>query len=410
MTAIVNYDVIQEDGGAPVRMWTRGVPVEEGAKRQLLNVSKLPFIFRHVVCLPDVHVGVGCTIGTVIATKGAIVPSSVGADIGCGIVACKTTLKAEDLLNDLAPIRAAIERAIPVGRTDNGGVEDRGSWGTVPDDINIAWMELEPKYKKIVEKHPKVNHRRAVNQVGTLGSSNHYVEVDLDQEGNVWFQLHSGSRGPGAAIGQYFVELAKEDMRKFFINVPDVNLAYLPEGTDHFEDYIDAMTWAQRYALVNRETMMSRMIKAVRGTKTVKPFDIVDSVINIHHNMAHREHYYGENVWVVRKGAIRVRKGDMAVIPGSMGTSTYIVCGKGSEESFNSASHGAGRKMSRTEARKTFTLKDHREATLGIECRKDASVIDETPGAYKNIDDVIKAQNDLIDVVQVIKPVLVVKG
>ena len=402
MTQNYNYEPTP---GVPLKMWTRGVPVEESALQQLRNVATLPFVHKHVAAMPDVHWGMGATVGSVIATKGAIVPAAVGVDIGCGMVAAMTSLTASDLPDNLHGVRSAIEAAVPHGRTDNGGPNDRGAWGT-PNAV--------PKFdtlEAIVAKHPKLERasRRVGNHIGTLGTGNHFIEVCLDEAQRVWVMLHSGSRGIGNAIGMYFISKAKEDMKRWFINLPDVDLAYIPQGSVLFDDYIKALHWAQDFALANRETMMAATMTALR-TALGREFGHGTFAVNCHHNYVSMEHHFGENVWVTRKGAVRAREGDLGIIPGSMGVRSYIVRGRGNPDSFHSCSHGAGRRMSRTEARKTFTLEDHAKATEGVECRKDADVIDETPMAYKDIDAVMAAQTDLVEVVHTLKQVLCVKG
>jgi tRNA-splicing ligase RtcB (3'-phosphate/5'-hydroxy nucleic acid ligase) len=299
---------------------------------------------------------------------------------------------------------------VPHGRTDNGGRNDRGAWKSPPSAQLDVWTELKPRYDAIVEKHPKLGRGNDLNHLGTLGTGNHFIEVCLDEENHVWFMLHSGSRGVGNRIGSYFIELAKQDMRKFHINLPDANLAYLPHGTQHFDDYVDAVQWAQDFAMANRRLMMESVIEAVRKSGVVPPFATTDESVNCHHNYVAVENHYGENVFVTRKGAVRAREGDLGIIPGSMGAKSFIVRGKGNPESFHSCSHGAGRSMSRTEAKKRFTLADHARATEGVECRKDADVIDETPAAYKPIDAVMAAQADLVDIVHTLRQVVCVKG
>jgi tRNA-splicing ligase RtcB len=395
----------------PVKMWTRGVPVEDSAVKQLANVAAMPFIHHHVAAMPDVHWGMGATVGSVIATKGAIIPAAVGVDIGCGMIASRTSLSASDLPDSLHAIRTAIEAAIPYGRTDSGGPNDQGAWGQ-PDLDRFVASGLATGLADLAAKHPKYLERaagRAANHLGTLGTGNHFIEVCLDEADHVWIMLHSGSRGIGNAIGRRFIELAKEDMRRWFINLPDADLAYLPEGTDHFNDYIEAVEWAQRFALLNRETMMEATVAALRS-QIAKPFDAALMAVNCHHNYVSRERHWGANVLLTRKGAVRARAGDLGIIPGSMGARSYIVRGKGNPDSFCSCSHGAGRAMSRTEARRTFSLEDHAAAVAGVECRLDADVIDETPGAYKNIDAVMEAQSDLVEIVHRLRQVVCVKG
>jgi tRNA-splicing ligase RtcB len=410
MTNDNSYEVFAPEHGAPIKAWTRGVPVEPEAKQQLFNIASLPFIYRWIAVMPDVHLGKGATVGSVIPTTKAIIPAAVGVDIGCGMMAVRTSLNARDLPDDLHALRSAIERAVPHGRTDNGGRNDRGAWRTPPKAQLDVWTKLEPKYSEIVAKHPKLGKGNDLNHLGTLGTGNHFIEVSLDEEENVWFVLHSGSRGVGNRIGSFFIELAKKDMQKFMINLPDKDLAYLPEGTEHFNDYVKTVHWAQSYAMSNRELMMEAIIDAVRESNLLPPFEANAEVVNCHHNYVAVEEHYGERVFVTRKGAVRAGKNDLGIIPGSMGAKSFIVRGKGNPESFESCSHGAGRAMSRNEARRRFTLDDHAKATEGIECRKDADVIDETPAAYKSIDAVMAAQSDLVDIVHTLKQLVVVKG
>lgn len=405
-----NYNVITTENGAPVKAWTKGVPVEAAAEEQLKNVARLPFIHKWIAAMPDIHFGIGATVGSVIPTKGAIIPAACGVDIGCGVMAVKTTLNARDLPDNLHNIRTAIESAVPHGRTDNGREADRGAWGTAPEGTVAAWANLDARYEQIVQAHPKIAHKQRINHLGTLGTGNHFLEVCLDEAEAVWFMLHSGSRGVGNRIGTYFIELAREEMRRFFINLPDRDLAYLPEGTEYFRDYIGAVSWAQDYAMQNRSLMMRSAIEAVQRSGELPDFNANVEAVNCHHNYVAREHHYGENVIITRKGAVRARAGDLGIIPGSMGARSYIVRGKGNPESFDSCSHGAGRAMSRAEAKRRFTLEDHARATEGVECRKDADVIDEIPYAYKSIERVMEAQADLVEVVHTLRQVVCVKG
>lgn len=399
--------------GGLIKAWTDGVPVEDQAREQLDNIAAMPFIHKHVAIMPDVHWGRGATVGSVIPTRGAIIPAAVGVDIGCGMMAMRTSLTASDLPDNLLGIRTAIEAAVPHGRTDNGGPNDRGSWGEVPahfievDDILALGMLL----RSIADKYPKIERAadRALNHLGTLGTGNHFIEVCLDEEQRVWVMLHSGSRGIGNRIGSYFIELAKQDMRNWFINLPDEDLAYLPQGTEHFDDYMKAVSWAQRYARMNREVMMAAVMKAIHSVLDV-PFASDLEAVNCHHNYVSQERHFGADVLLTRKGAVSAKEGELGIIPGSMGAKSFIVRGKGNRESFHSCSHGAGRAMSRNEARKRFTLEDHAAAVLGVECRVDADVIDETPAAYKSIDAVMAAQSDLVDIVYTLKQVVCVKG
>ena len=397
----------------PIKEWTVGVPVEDEAKKQLFNVAQLPFIFKHVAAMPDCHAGIGATIGSVIPTQNAVIPAAVGVDLGCGLGALKTTLKASQLPDSLAEIRSAVEKAVPHGRTDNGKINDKGGWGSKgpPDVVNIAWMGLQPGYKKLVEKHKKLTTLTPPeNHLGTLGSGNHFIEICLDESDNIWIMLHSGSRGVGNRIGTYFISLAKEEMKRWYIDLPDDNLAFLPEGSLYFDDYIKGVSWAQNYALINRELMMNAVVKTLKNCRKIPKFETVGDMINCHHNYVARENHFGKNIWVTRKGAIRAREGEVGIIPGSMGAKSFIVEGLGNEDSFKSASHGAGRKMSRTKAKKTFSLDEHKEATKGIKCRKDSDIIDETPGAYKDIQDVMNAQSDLVEITHTLKQIICIKG
>ncbi len=408
---MTGYEVIPPEASmrVPVKMWTKGVPVEEAAKEQLRSLARMPFIFRHVAAMPDCHVGHGATVGSVVPTLGAIIPAAVGVDIGCGMIAQKTNLKAEQLPDNLAAVRAAIEKAVPHGRTNNGGPGDRGAWHNAPARVVDAYRNLRDGFEKIAAKYPKLaRNADPWRHLGTLGTGNHFVEVCLDLDGFVWIMLHSGSRGVGGRIGQHFIELAKQDMKTWFVNVPDADLAYLPEGTQHFSEYVEAVEWAQQYARVNRTLMMQATIEAL--LTVLPPFVLTDQAVNCHHNYISREHHFGQNIFVTRKGAVRAREGDLGIIPGSMGARSFIVRGKGNADSFHSCSHGAGRVMSRTEAKRRFTLADHVNATVGVECRKDEDVIDETPGAYKPIEAVMAAQTDLVDVVAELRQVVCVKG
>jgi tRNA-splicing ligase RtcB len=405
-----SYEVFSAGHGVPIKAWTRGVPVEDAAKQQLLNIASLPFIYRWIAVMPDVHLGKGATVGSVIPTTKAIIPAAVGVDIGCGMMAIRTSLNARDLPDDLHALRSAIESAVPHGRTDNGGRNDRGAWRQPPQRNADAWSNLAPKYSEIVEKHPRLGRGNDSNHLGTLGTGNHFIEVCLDESENVWIVLHSGSRGVGNRIGQFFIELAKQDMRRWMINLPDKDLAYLPEGSDHFNDYVKAVHWAQSYAMTNRELMMAATIDAIRAADLLPAFTADAEVVNCHHNYVAVEEHYGERVFVTRKGAVRAGINDLGIIPGSMGAKSFIVRGKGNPESFESCSHGAGRAMSRTEAKRRFTIEDHARATQGVECRKDKDVIDETPAAYKSIDAVMQAQSDLVDIVHTLKQIVCVKG
>ncbi len=405
-----SYEVFHREGSAPVKAWTRGVQVEDGAREQLLRLASMPFVHKWVAAMPDVHVGIGATVGSVVPTHRAVIPAAVGVDIGCGMMAVRTSLSARDLPDSLRAVREAIEKAVPHGRTDNGGSRDRGAWHDLPVAVSDAWGSLADGYAAVIAKHPKIGRGVERTHLGTLGTGNHFIEVCLDESDRVWFMLHSGSRGVGNRIGSYFIEKAREEMKRWFVHLPDVDLAYLPEGSALFRDYLDAVSWAQEFARMNRELMMRAVVDAVRASGVVPAFEAHLEAVNCHHNYVSREHHYGENVWVTRKGAVRAREGELGIIPGSMGARSYIVRGRGEPESFCSCSHGAGRAMTRTKARAVFSLEDHERATAGVECRKDAEVIDETPGAYKPIDAVMAAQKDLVDVVYTLRQVVCVKG
>ncbi len=400
------------NGDAVVKAWVRGVPVESGAITQLKQTASMPFIHKWVAAMPDTHIGRGATIGSVIPTHKAIIPAAVGVDLGCGMMAVQTSLTASDLPTDLSPVRNAIEAAVPHGRTSGGRRGDKGSWrDRVPKAVDQVWKTLDDEFDVICDKHPRIRSSNHRVHLGTLGSGNHFVEVCLDEADRVWFMLHSGSRGVGNRIGSHFIRVAQKEMERFFINLPHRDLAYLTEGTEHFDDYVQAVGWAQRFARENRNLMMAAVIKAVRGVKLIRKKWTTDAMaVNCHHNYVQQEVHYGKKVWLTRKGAVRAGEGDLGIIPGSMGAKSYIVRGKGNPESFHSCSHGAGRAMSRTEAKKRFTLKDHRAATAGVECRKDRGVIDETPAAYKDIDAVMAAQSDLVEIVHTLKQVVCVKG
>ena len=405
-----NYNVFTPATGVPIKAWTKGVPLEEQARKQLLNVAQLPFIFKWIAAMPDVHWGIGATVGSVIPTKGAIIPAAVGVDIGCGMMAVQTDLNASDLPDHLKGIRSAIEKAVPHGRTNHGGRGDAGAWREIPARNQGVWQTLKPRYDAILEKHRKLDRGNHSNHLGTLGTGNHFIEVCLDEAENVWFMLHSGSRGVGNRMGSYFIEVARRDMEKFFIHLPDQDLAYFSEDTEHFDDYVEAAEWAQDFARWNRHLIMEQIVGAVRDCGEVRPFVAELKAINCHHNYVARERHYGQNILVTRKGAVRAREGELGIIPGSMGARSYIVRGKGNLESFTSCSHGAGRAMSRTEAKRRFTVEDHKRMTEGVECRKDAAVLDETPAAYKSIEAVMAAQSDLVEIVHTLRQVVCVKG
>jgi tRNA-splicing ligase RtcB len=398
-----------------IKMWEpEGHPFEEQAVAQIENMARMPFIHKHVAVMPDAHAGKGSTVGTVIATKGAIVPAAVGVDIGCGMIAARTSLTSNDLPDTLSHIRGMIEAAVPHGRGSMDQIRrgaDPGSHSEPPREAIVAMNELSKRYRDIIAKHPKIAQRRSPDyHMGTLGTGNHFIEICLDEDDRVWVMLHSGSRGIGNSIGSYFIEQAKKEMERYHIAqyLPDADLSYLVEHTEVYDDYVEAVGWAQDFALANRRVMMEAVLAVMR--QTLPPHLVETSAVECHHNYVTRENHYGENVWVTRKGAVQAREGTLGIIPGSMGTGSFIVRGKGNHHAFHSCSHGAGRVMSRAKAKKTITLDQHREAMQGIEARVDADVIDESPAAYKPIGAVMDAQDDLVEIVHRLRQILNVKG
>jgi len=402
-----NYQLLHAEGSRiPIKGWVNGVPLEEQAQRQLQNLSGLPFVGPWIAAMPDVHLGKGATVGSVLPTRGAIIPAAVGVDIGCGMAAVRTTLKASDLPDSLAQLRSSIERSVPVGN-GRGGEHRR-----MPDSVTTRLVQsgLGDRLEVIKTKHRRVRTDKIERQLGTLGGGNHFIEICLDESDAVWVMLHSGSRGTGNLIGTYFIERARQELahRVLGFHLPDQDLAFFMEGEELFDDYVEAVSWAQDYARHNRETMLERVLGEMRHR--LPKFQLAKMAVNCHHNYVQRETHYDESLLVTRKGAVSAREGELGIIPGSMGTRSYIVRGKGNPESFHSCSHGAGRVMSRTAARQNITLAQHREATAHVECRKDAAVIDESPAAYKSIDAVMAAQSDLVEVVHTLRQVLCVKG
>lgn len=398
-----------------VKLWEpEGFPFDAATMTQIENMARLPFVYKHLAVLPDAHSGKGSCVGTVIATKGAIVPAACGVDIGCGMLALRTTLDATDLPDSLAHIRGMIEAAVPHGRGTDQQIRsgiDKGSWGRAPDDVLSRWNGLDQRYIDIGVKHPGIKTKRHPSaHIGTLGTGNHFIELCLDESDRVWVMLHSGSRGVGNRIGSYFIEKAQREMERWHIApyLADKDHAYLVEHTEIFDDYLEAVEWAQEYAVENRKAMMQAVLRVMH--KTLPPFLADQMAVNCHHNYISREHHYGENVLVTRKGAVLARDGVMGIIPGSMGAKSFIVRGRGDHHSFNSCSHGAGRTMSRTQAKKVISMGDHERAMKGIEARLDADVLDESPAAYKSIDSVMEAQNSLVEVVHTLRQVLNVKG
>ncbi|GAA3580259.1 RtcB family protein [Marinobacter xestospongiae] len=387
-------------GRVPVKIYTN--QVEHGALNQLANIAQLPIVHSHIAAMPDVHMGIGATVGSVIPTLGAIIPAAVGVDIGCGMNAVRLTLKASQLPESLRKIRSAIEATVPVGFNMHSR----------PSIQRKSVAQLDAELDDILGKHPGLLKMQKphtwAKQLGTLGGGNHFIELCIDESQDVWIMLHSGSRGIGNVIGRYFISLAKKDAQRHQLHLPDKDLAYFSEGADHFDDYVQAVEWAQEYALVNRREMMRLVVNAIRPH--LPEFQVSKEAINCHHNYVARETHFGEQVFLTRKGAIAAAEDQLGIIPGSMGAKSFIVRGKGNAESFCSCSHGAGRTMSRTQAKRQFNRADMEAQTLGVECRKDKGVLDEIPGAYKDIDEVMANQSDLVEVVHTLKQVVCVKG
>jgi len=391
-----------KNGVKPVKIFTKDVG--NLALTQLKNISQLPFIHSHIAAMPDVHAGIGATVGSVIPTNKAIIPAAVGVDIGCGMNAVRLSIKAYQLPSNLKPIRLAIERAVPVGASAHKMISVRDK----------SLRKLQTGVDVLFNKHPqllkmmKKPRQTWAQQMGTLGGGNHFIELCIDENQDVWIMLHSGSRGIGNAIGRYFISKAKKDMQGHMHNLPDRDLSYFSEGCDNFDDYMDAVDWAQNYAFFNRQEMMELVVRAIKPF--LPAFQLTKEAINCHHNYVQKELHYGKHVYVTRKGAISAKQGELGIIPGSMGTNSFIVSGKGKAESFCSCAHGAGRSMTRTAARKRFRRSDMEEQTKGIECRKDSGVVDEIPAAYKDINAVMDNQSDLIDIVHQLRQVVCVKG
>jgi len=389
-------------GKVPVKIFTDDV--ESGALQQLYNLSQLPFIHSHIAAMPDVHLGKGAAVGAVIPTRGAIIPAAVGVDIGCGMHAVRLSLKAKDLPDNLRALRLHIEAAIPVGFAMHK--QDKARESTI--------RALSGGLHALLQKHPKLQAQQKkpyqtwIRQIGTLGGGNHFIELCLDENQEVWLMLHSGSRGIGNAIGEYFIGLARKDMGRHLLQLPDKDLAYFSEGARHYDDYLQAVSWAQDYASANRREMLHLIAEALR--KKLPKFGVTKEAVNCHHNYVAREQHFGAWLWITRKGAIRAGDGELGIIPGSMGDKSYIVRGKGNPQAFCSCSHGAGRRMSRSAARRLFDERHAVEQTAGVECRKDLGIVDELPGAYKAIDQVMENQSDLVEVVHTLKQVLCIKG
>ena len=390
-------------GGVPIKVYTDDI--DQASIEQLGAVSRLPIVHGHVAAMPDVHLGIGATVGSVIPTRRALIPAAVGVDIGCGMTAVRLSLTAGELPDSLRGTREAIEDAVPLGRA--GHSQPAAGKGSLD--------KLAPRVARTLDTHPGIRKRiRNADekwrlQAGSLGSGNHFIEIVLDESDIVWIMLHSGSRGIGNVVGRYFTELAKSEMARLDRRMPEgKDLAYLEEGTSHFEDYVDALGWAQEYALINRRTLLQLTLEACR--KTLPRFAIADEVVECHHNYVAEERHGGEQLYITRKGAIRARAGDRGIVPGSMGTRSYIVRGLGNPEALDSCAHGAGRRMSRTAAKRTFTIEDLEQQTADVECRKDEHVLDEIPGAYKDIDVVMANAADLVTIEHTLQQIVCVKG
>ena len=407
-----NYEVIVRDGQKPIKHWTRGIELEESAWEQINNVAAMPFIFRHIAVMPDAHFGKGSTIGTVVATRGAVMCATVGVDLGCGVIAAQVKgVNSSHLPDSLHRLRGEIEKEIPIGVHPRVFQDDRIH---KLDQHGIKWSypsDLSSKYSRLINPKRKLNPMTLViQQFGTLGGGNHFIELGLDQDDNLWVMVHTGSRGVGHDMSNFFIEQSKEEIRKYFVDLPDGNLAYLPEDTELFIDYMNVVDWSQKYAWANRQDI-ANTVADICHKRILRDEPIgLENVVNCHHNFVAREHHFGKNMLVTRKGATRARHGEMAVIPGSMGTESFVVSGLGNPESFYSCSHGAGRAMGRRQAKRTISLQDHSIATEGVECRMDADVLEESPAAYKDIRAVMEAQKDLVEIEYTLRPILNIKG
>jgi len=407
------YQLLDNQAGRPVKAWIQGVLFDDLTRAQLLQTAEMPFIYRHLAAMPDCHLGMGSTVGSVIPTKGAIIPAAVGVDLGCGMVAVRTSLQAGQLPDSLRALRLAIEAVVPVGAQDwSQPLFARSRTDKAYQRAQHEWAPLQAGYQALLDKYPQLDYpkRPAAEQLGSLGGGNHFIELCLDENQQVWVMLHSGSRGVGNRIGSYFIERAREEVARLGLPVPNRDLAYLAQGSEGFDDYVQAVEWAQRYAYQNREVMLQNVLAVMQDSGELPAFETDAEIVNCHHNYIAQELHFGEAVWVTRKGAIRARKTDLGIIPGSMGARSFIVRGKENPESFHSCSHGAGRAMSRIQAKKRFSLAEHEAATASVECRKDEGVLDETPGAYKDIDAVMQAQADLVEIVHTLKQVVCIKG
>lgn len=415
-----NYNTRNMEPGGLIKLWNKHVTIEEAALKQLDEVASMPFVKPYVAAMPDCHWGMGATVGSVIPAVGAIMPAAVGVDIGCGMMAVRTNLKAGILLDHhKESFFNVISKAVPHGRTDNGGTQDIGAWmeNLIPSDIAEIWeKEFAAPFDELGKAHPGAISKNAERHLGTLGTGNHFIEVctEIDNpDSNLWVVIHSGSRGLGNRIGTYFTKLAGDLCKKWGVQLPNKDLGYLPIGTPEYDAYIGAITLAQKFAWWNRIIMMQRVLKAIGAEQdsVLKPGpNYVPDMIHMHHNYMVPVRIGNLDVNLTRKGAVDASLGNWVIIPGSMGAKTYIGKGLGNAQSFWSCSHGAGRAMSRTQALKTFTVEDHAKATDGVYCDKTTSVLDETPAAYKDIDLVMESQKDLVEPILKIKQLVCVKG
>ena len=408
----MNNKELEAQFAGRIRFWTGDSDVDYDALAQLRNISNMPFLAGHIAVMPDVHLGKGATVGSVIPTVDAVIPAAVGVDIGCGMQALRTGLFAKDLPDSLREVRLQIERDVPVGFAYHSKalrLKQNGLVGMALQqryDRSMAEFESLRIFKTI--KH--FDAKRMTQQVGTLGGGNHFIEICLDEQDRVWVMLHSGSRNAGKTVGEAAMEMAKSYVATLDVSLRDADLAWLADGTAEFAQYTEALSWAQNYARLNRDVMSLLVLEALKKALGGVDLRIEDEAINCHHNYLSKEEFGGRSVWVTRKGAVSARKGELGIIPGSMGAKSYIVCGKGHEDAYCSCSHGAGRKMSRSAAKRYFTTENVREQTAGVECRKDEGIIDEIPGAYKDIDEVMANQTDLVEIKHTLKQVLCIKG
>ena len=384
--------------GNPVSVWTPDI--ETSAWKQAEEFASLPFVHpKGLALMPDVHAGRGVCIGSVLPTLGALVPAAAGTDLGCGMIAVKLDLKAHHLPDNLRSLRRLIEMRVPTGNT--------GTHKALPEDLIGLWKKIDVEYRSAMGQNTQLYRENGWRNLGTLGGGNHFIEVSLDEEKNVWIVIHSGSRGVGAVVGQYFIDKAQRKAKEGGVLLP--HLGWFEDKDPLFHEYITALAWAQDFAFRNRQVMLKKVLDCFEVTLGKRP-EMVEEAINCHHNYVAFEEHFGQKIWVTRKGAIRANREELGIVPGSMGTETYIVKGKGNTQSYCSCAHGAGRAMSRTQAKQQFTVKDLKNQVAGIECQVSKSRVDEIPAAYKPIKQVMKNQEDLVSVVCVLKQVICIKG